>query len=414
MDLRIAALLVFACLAGMLPDGRADAQQPSDAGKPPRILLEQTAYTPLAQLLFDQRIEERPKLEQLRLLLDAGANVNGNHGGWGRAGALGHARREEPGVIALLVARGATLATPEGDGPGAGPISIAIEMERDDLALALLGRDHKVEPKDYVALPLAARRGWRPVVTALLAAGADANTVDSQGATALALAERRRDVVMTKALLAAGARPAAPAPSGVRSGSDFFFVAAKEVDEVVFFDPPRFALDRGRDAPIGFYGDAMNEIKEVSCERSASFGIIAMANMAGGIHVGICVRDVRRVRALAASAQPALAGTLALLSQVGFKLDDAMLDRFGWRYAKSVGADGAEEHYFPLIAIGHGIGNLPTLVRVPRGAHRAIVVQADTMKLCENYRLQNQTPLCSDTRQALTDIARRLDSRFGD
>lgn len=410
MDPRVAALLVFACLAGLFPEGRAFAQASSGAGKPPQLVVDQTPYSPLAQLLFDQRIELRLKLEQLRQLLDAGANVNGNHGGWGRAGALGHARREEPEVIALLVARGATLATPE----GGGPISIAIEMERDDLALALLGRDRKVEPKDYVALPLAARRGWRPVVTALLAAGADANAADAQGATALALAERRRDASMAKALVAAGARPVAPAPSGVRPGSDFLSVAAKEIDEVAFFDPPRFALGRGRDGPILFYGDSMNDFKEVSCERNASFGVIAMANMAGAIRAGICVREVRRVRALAASAQPALAAMIALLPQDNVKLNSAMQEKFGWKYAKSIGADGAEEHYFPLIAFGHGIGSLPTVVRVSPGARRAIVVQADTMQLCQNYGLQNQTPLCSDTRQALSDIARRLDARFGD
>lgn len=394
-------LLAVACLAGGFSAERAVAQQ--DAR-------DQDGYTALARLLFDQRLEKSTKLEQLRQLLDAGTNVNGNHGGWGRAGALGHARREEPEVIALLVARGATLAAPQ----GGGPVAIAIEMERDDLALALLGRDRKVAPQDYGALPLAARRGWRHVVTALLEAGADANAADGQGVTAIALAERRRDAVMARALATAGARPAAPAPSGVRPGSDFFSTAAKEIDEVVFFDPPRFALDRGRDGPIVFYGDAMNEFKEVTCERNASFGIVAMANMAGGIRAGICVREARRVRALAASAQPALAAMLTLLSQGGVGPNPAMLDRFGWKYTRSVSADGVEEHYFPLIAIGHGIGNLPTLVRVPRGARRAVVVQADTMQLCQNYGLQNQTPLCNDTRQALADIARRLDSRLGD
>ena len=411
----IAKALLLACslLACLFADGRAFAQQPSSADAP-RLLIDRTGYSPLAELLFDQRIGSGPKLERLRQMLDAGANVNGNHGGWGRSGALGHARREEPEVLALLIARGATLAAPDSQGPSGGPISIAIEMERDDLALALLARDRKVGPMDAAALPLAARRGWRAVVTALLAAGADPNTKDTQGVTALALAERRRDAVMSKALVAAGARPAAPAPSGVRPGPDFFAMAAKEVDEVVFFDPPRFALGREREAPVAFYGEAMNQFKEVNCERSASFGVVASANMAGAIRTGICVREAKRVRALAASAQPALAGILAMLSQEGVKLDPAKLDKLGWRYAKSVGADGAEEHYFPLVAIGHGIGNLPTLVRVARDARRAVIVQADTMKLCENYGLQNQTPLCSATRQALTDIARRLDARFGD
>lgn len=197
-------------------------------------------------------------------------------------------------------------------------------------------------------------------------------------------------------------------------GADFAAAAAKEIGAVASFDPPSFALSAGRDAPFAFYGAALNEFQEVTCERSASFGIIALANMAGGIHAGICLSEAKRVRALASSAQPALAGVLALLSREGAKIDTAQLDKFGWKYARTAGADGAEEHYFALVAVGHGIVSLPTLVRVPRGAGRAIVVQADTMKLCENYGLQDRTPLCSNTRGALAEIARRLESRFND
>lgn len=186
----------------------------------------------------------------------------------------------------------------------------------------------------------------------------------------------------------------------------------REIDAVVRFDPPEFAIGRGRDAPFGFYGEAMNEFKNAVCERSASFGIIAKANMAGEIRAGICVREAKRVRALAASAQPKLAAMIAMISQDGAKLNPAMLDKFGWKYARTVGADGSEEHYFPLIAVGHGFGSLPTLVRLPPGAGRAIVVQADTMKLCENYGLQDKTLLCSNTRQALAEIARRVDAHF--
>ncbi|MEO8143697.1 MAG: hypothetical protein ABI654_05735 [Betaproteobacteria bacterium] len=200
----------------------------------------------------------------------------------------------------------------------------------------------------------------------------------------------------------------------VAAQPDFATEAAREIDTVVHFFPPDFALTTDRAGPIAFYGEAMNEFKEVSCERSASFGIIASANMAGGIRAGICVREVRRVRALAAYAQPALAGVIALLSEGGVRIEPAMLDKFGWRYVKSTGADGADEHYFPLVAVGHGVAHLPTLVRIPRGARRAILIQADTMKLCENYGLQNKTPLCGNTRQALADIARRLDARFRD
>ena len=203
-------------------------------------------------------------------------------------------------------------------------------------------------------------------------------------------------------------------PDG-RAGAqaDFAAVTMREIDAVVRFDPPEFAIGPGREAPFGFYGKAMNEFEKVNCERSAPFGIVAKANLAGEIRAGICVREAKRVRALAASAQPKLAGMIAMLAQDGAKFDPALLEKFGWNYARTAGADGSEEHYFPLIAVGHGIGSLPTLVRVPAGAGRAIIVQADTMKLCENYGLREKTLLCSNTRQALTEIARRLDARFG-
>lgn len=378
-----------------------------------------SGYTLLATVLFNPNREiaaqgpearRHPKLELVRRLLDAGANVNGDHGGWGRYGALGLARREDPGVIALLVARGATLPGPE----GRGPVTTAIEMDRDDLALALLRRDReKLAPGDRTALPLAARRGWGPVVTALLEAGADPNAADAQGMTALMLAERRRDAAMAKGLAAAGAKAAAsPARSGPGPGAGFAAVAAKEIDEVAFFDPPRFALIAGRDGAFSFYGRGFNQMEEVRCERSAAFEFIAKANLVGGLHVGICAGEAKRVRALAVAAQPALDAVLGQLFQASNKPDQALLAKHGWTYAKRTGAGGAEEHFFAVLAIGHGVLSMPTLVLSPRSAGRAIVVQADTMRLCENYGLDNQTPLCSDTRQALTDIARRIEARF--
>jgi hypothetical protein len=197
--------------------------------------------------------------------------------------------------------------------------------------------------------------------------------------------------------------------------SDFSSAAGREIWQVGRFDPPRFALTLGSDASsFAFYGEGANALQEVKCERIAGFGFIALANDAGGILVGVCTREAQRVRALAVAAQPALESLLVRLSQTGTTLDRAALEKIGWTYVKNTGADGAEEHFFPVLAIGHGILGPQTLVRVPRGARRAIVVQADTMHLCENFGLKTETPLCIDTRQALADIARRLEARFPD
>jgi hypothetical protein len=192
--------------------------------------------------------------------------------------------------------------------------------------------------------------------------------------------------------------------------SDFSIAAGREIYQVARFDPPRFALALGSDDSVfAFYGEAGNPLQGVKCERTAGFGFIALANSAGAILVGVCTREAQRVRALAVAAQPALETLVARLS-----LDPSALQKIDWTYVKNTGIDGAEEHFFPVLAIGHGILGPQTLVRVPRGARRAIVVQADTMHLCENFGLKTETPLCIDTRQALADIARRLEARFPD
>jgi hypothetical protein len=195
-----------------------------------------------------------------------------------------------------------------------------------------------------------------------------------------------------------------------RIANEFESTAMRHIDAVARFTPPEFAIGPVRESPLSFYGTSMSEFNQVSCERSASLGIVAKANMAGAIVVGICEREAKRVRALAASAQPALAGTIATLRGNGVTINEAMLKNPEWKYARSTGADGAEEHYFPVIAVGHGVGIVQTLVRVPAGARRAIVVQADTIRLCENYGLKGRTLLCDDTPQALAAIARRLDA----
>jgi len=291
-------------------------------------------------------------------------------------------------------------------------VTLSIEMDRDDLALALLRRDRKVAQEDRAALPLATRRGFTEVSLTLIGAGADVNAVDAQGATALALAERRRDAAVVKALIAAGAKPGAQAAPTV-AGNDFRSVAAKEIDDVAFFDPPRFAMYPRGEAPFAFYGSGggLNQFEQVKCERSAAFEFIAEANQVGGISVGVCTSEAKRVRELAVAAEPAMQALLAQLTQGGAKPDPAMLAKFGWTYSRSTGPSGAEEHYFALIAVGHGVLSAPTLVLVPRGGRQAVVVQAQTMNLCERG-VGTQTPLCSNPRQALTDISRRLQAKF--
>ena len=100
-----------------------------------------------------------------------------------------------------------------------------------------------------------------------------------------------------------------------------------------------------------------------------------------------------------------------MLSQGG-GVDRTKLAQMGWAHDKSVTPDGSEVHYFPMIWIGHGIGVIPTIVVIPRSGSPAIVVQADVSHLCGMAGMKTQTPLCSDTRKALGDIALRVEGRY--
>ena len=355
------------------------------------------------------------KIDLVRHLLDHGVILSGDHGGGiGRYGALGLARREEPDVIALLVQRGATLSPSE----RGGPITIAIELERDDLAVALLGRDRKTTRTDRAALLEASRRGWRDVVQALLAAGADPDVAHESGWTALGMAERRRDPVMARMLADAGAKHSVQPPRprfGVSAGSEFENAAAAEIDDVVFFDPPRFSFHREsqREVAFAFHDPVSQRFTQVSCERSVGL-VIGTTSVPGVLRAGVCVGGFGRLRELVAAAGPALGAARDMfMPSGGFKADQAQFVQ-ALTYTKTSGADGSEIHYFPVIFVGHGVTFAPTVVLVPRDGRQAIVVQTQIDRLCEDHGLRSQTPLCTDPRAALSEIAQRLYARFGE
>lgn len=373
------------------------------------------------------------KVLLVNLLLDHGADLNADNGGLGQWGALGLARREDKKVIELLIKRGATLSyevgrptlTPQpkakygsatlGD-KATGPITIAVDiLERDDLALALIARDGKVGPRDRLALLQAARRGWRKVAQGLLRAGADPNVADAEGLTPLAMAERRKDEPLVKMLIAAGAKPSPqPVPRHkIDAGGEFETTAATEIDDVIFLDPPRFYLVSPEGPPeevsFALYGKGLNQFEQVKCERSVAFSIVANAGIAGGISVGVCSREAKRLRELAPTAKQGIDMLFDQLAKGGMKTDQLELRKLGWIYEKKAGPNRSDIYYFPVIVIGHGILSAPTVVLVSEKGDQAIIVQADIMNLCgEGRNMRSQTPLCSDTKGAITEIAKRL------
>jgi ankyrin repeat protein len=361
-----------------------------------------------------QKVRVATKLDLVRLLLDSGARCNGDLGAATHAGALELARREDRDVIELLVARGATLEDPEQDPrawqPRRGPLTIAIQQERDDLALALLGRDPRLAANDNLALLEAARRGFSELALALVNAHADPNRADAQGATALGWAERRNDAPLTAALQRAGAKPSAPPRPKLFVNGDYGAQWASQIDAVALFDAHRFYLDWRPPKPGAvaflFYAAAPGALQAVNCEDAAVYHLVAPANRHGSIQVGRCTREAGRVRDAARSAQGALAQMTTTLGAAAPQ--PAVRPAALGQWDSATYAGGWEGYRYPLLGAGRGVATVQTVVLANPTQGRAVIVQADLGQLCEptgGIRTQLKTPLCEDTAKALTAIA---------
>lgn len=194
---------------------------------------------------------------------------------------------------------------------------------------------------------------------------------------------------------------------------EFRTLAGKQIWDVVRFSPPGFQLGLGDGAPFVLYGELPGEYVQVKCERSSSFRLIAFANEAGGVNLGVCTQQVKRLGALSAAARPAIDALVAELFRGRTAPEAAARARLGLDYLRHTFPDGSQEHAFTVLLVGHGIIPVQTVIFVPSGSERAVVVQANVHKLCEDFGPRLQTPLCTDTRKALSDIARRIDACCG-
>lgn len=218
------------------------------------------------------------------------------------------------------------------------------------------------------------------------------------------------NVRLARALLAACLASSLQALAQPRPFDPFAASVARVVSDVIALPPAAFSLLVDDAGSFAFYGATSNAFEPVNCERAAGFGLAYQANQMGRIRVGLCTKQVARVRELATRAEPAVKATLAeLFAATGSQPDAAALAKAGWRYTRSTGPDGEDQRTFPLIMIGHGVMSLTTVVVIPKDGAVAALVQADTHQLCE--RMQDPTPLCREPAQALADIARRTLAR---
>ena len=119
------------------------------------------------------------------------------------------AQNRDAATVKKLIAQGADVNVPEGDGMTA--LHWAAEHGDSAMTMALLRAHADVKATtrigSYTPLELASRTGSPAVVKALLAAGADPNRPDASGATALHLAASAGNPEAVSALLEKGANP---------------------------------------------------------------------------------------------------------------------------------------------------------------------------------------------------------------
>ena len=176
------------------------------------------------------------------------------------------------------------------------------------------------------------------------------------------------------------------------------------------FDRERFALSPSQEfTAVMLYAATRSpdaqDYERIQCASNAAFKILSLGNEAGVIAASLCPEHVTRLRALAPANARAFDEMLAAVQKEGLRIPPDTLRKIGWYRERSTLPGGGELHYVAVIAVGHGIVVVPTVVLLT-GA-QAVVVQAEGMKLCGDDG-NNPMPLCADPKGTLSAIAQRL------
>jgi hypothetical protein len=182
----------------------------------------------------------------------------------------------------------------------------------------------------------------------------------------------------------------------------FYSAVSKAIYQVIPQEKERFVLTLGDRADPIFPGEGTNGFEQVPCEKRAAFRPVGFANDLGGFTAAAC-KNGARVRELSAKSRARLAAMLKSLPIV--KDEDAR--KIGWYYELETLSDGSELHYFPVLAIGHGVVAVYTAALYDKKSGTAVIVQATPYPMCENFR-KDYEPFCADVRKGLKRMALTL------
>jgi hypothetical protein len=196
------------------------------------------------------------------------------------------------------------------------------------------------------------------------------------------------------------------AASAAQAQEDKQFDAAvwRAVTQVMPLEKGRFVLTLGDRANPSFPGEQRNNFEQVPCERLAGFGFLGYATELGKLTAAAC-KNGARVRELSTKARARLP-----LMMAGLPIKDEDARKAGWYYAQETLGDGAEFHYFPLIAVGHGVLGVYSGVLYDKKTGGAVVIQAETSQMCGEHFIKEfkDAPFCADMRGTLKRVAQAV------
>lgn len=196
---------------------------------------------------------------------------------------------------------------------------------------------------------------------------------------------------------------------------EFKTTVANEIADIVLSDSSAISLVKPKETSFVFYGEVANKYEHVKCEKSIIFSIKKNTGIAGKIGAGICQNEAMRMHNLAGHAKAGIRQSFEMLVKGGANFDEAKASKLGWSYSKKTDSNGSIIHAFPIIAVGHGVMTVPTVLLVTKQKNQVIIVQSEVTNLCDGDQfMKDKIPLCRDTKAALVGIAQRLHLRFGE
>ena len=215
----------------------------------------------------------------------------------------------------------------------------------------------------------------------------------------------RFTVVLLAVLMFELAHAQEPARSDSRAAANFSRRAGDAIYQVFPYDKSAFYLTipNSPNEGFAFNGKSPDDFLMMRCRQSARFLVVTLGNEVAGLAIGECDEERVRLEEVVKDAPTAIRRTIDALAQAGPRASDEELRKYGLFYEKRQLADDAEQHYFPVLAGGHGLLALSSIVVIAK--RNAWVIQAQITTLCSQYENHR---LCTDTIQILSQIAANL------